>query len=150
MYVPYRNPHLWTNLNQILHSTLFWPGSGFRLGFDLKFQPLGVPNLKGVHPFTVKEAKFGNILKTKVVIGVGFKLKFYFWPFLTPRGTQFNEWVHSLWRRQNLETVLKPKLFIGVGFHTKILFMTFLAPKGTQFIGGPPIHCEGGKIGKKF
>jgi hypothetical protein len=23
MYVPYRNPHLWTNLNQILHSTLF-------------------------------------------------------------------------------------------------------------------------------
>jgi hypothetical protein len=23
VYVPYRNPHLWTNLNQILHSTLF-------------------------------------------------------------------------------------------------------------------------------
>jgi hypothetical protein len=25
-----------------------------------------------------------------------------------------------------------------------------LVPRGTQFIGGPPIHCEGGKIGKQF
>jgi hypothetical protein len=28
--------------------------------------------------------------------------------------------------------------------------MTLLAPRGTQFIGGPPIHSEGGKIGKSL
>jgi hypothetical protein len=37
LFVPYTNPHFWTNLNQTLHTSPQWPGGGRRVCMDPQY-----------------------------------------------------------------------------------------------------------------